>query len=229
MLTVNLSVPLLTWCDEFRSGFLRRYMGNPLTDLPAWIQRRPRKSVFHPRPSTRFIPYTNSDAHGWCIERHIILSFLSASAPESGLKRRWVDEVSAGVPCFISSWHALQIRNSFFFAWVLEYSVCSFHFLQRLHCKPLASMEFVFWFFLAPLLQSNTSRVPLIIKGITFHDGIRRILGGEGSMTHSFCIRYNIVDMSMETSILVSRLPVDVSADEVNYRPDIEVDERLLW
>ena len=47
-------------------------------------------------------------------------------------------------------------------------------------------------------------------------------------MTHSFCIRYNIVDMSMETSILVSRLPVDVSADEVNYRPDIEVDERLL-
>ena len=48
-------------------------------------------------------------------------------------------------------------------------------------------------------------------------------------MTHSFCIRYNFVDMSMETSILVSRLPVDVSADEVNYRPDIEVDERLLW
>ena len=64
MLTVNLSVPLLTGCDEFRSGFLRRYMGNLLTDLPAWIQRRPRKSVFHPRPSTRFIPYTNSDAHG---------------------------------------------------------------------------------------------------------------------------------------------------------------------
>ena len=37
--------------------------------------------VFHTRPSTRLIPCTSSDAHGWCIVRHTPLSTTVAGPP----------------------------------------------------------------------------------------------------------------------------------------------------
>lgn len=34
------------------------------------------------------MPYTNREAQGWCIVRHVIRSALSAAAPDNGLNRR---------------------------------------------------------------------------------------------------------------------------------------------